>query len=172
MKNWSNAVMVFLVVAAAAVLLLDGARSDLLPEGSEAPPFDFEKHGGGRVTSAELKGQVVLLDFWATYCGPCREEMPWLVELGDELKAKGVRFVAVNHDPEDGPSLVAAYAKKVPGVDRFTAYGDPFTGGKYKVNALPTLYVIGKDGKVFASVRGATSEWRVRRWVNSALEAK
>ena len=167
-----NAVTVFLVVGAAAVLLLEGARgSSLLADGSEAPAFDFEKHGGGRVTSAELRGQVVLLDFWATYCPPCREEMPWLVELGNELDGKGVKFVAVSHDdPDDRAAVVPAYSKKVPGLEKYVAYGDPFTAGKFKVDALPTLYVIGKDGKVVASVRGATSEWRVRRWIKKALE--
>ncbi len=168
-----NAVTVFLVVGAAAVLLFEGARSTLLPDGAEAPAFDFEKHGGGRLTSAELQGQVVILDFWATYCPPCREEMPWLVEVGDELAAKGVRFVAVSHDDEeDRAAMIANFAKKVPGLEKYVVYGDPFTGGKYRVDALPTLYVIGKDGKVVASVRGSTSEWRVRRWVNEALEAR
>ena len=172
-KQLGNAVLVFLVVGAAAALMFEGAGGGLLEKGSQAPPFDFEKHGGGRVTSAELKGQVVLLDFWATYCPPCREEMPWLVELSNELEPKGVQFVAVSHDdPDDRAALVNAYAKKVPGLERYTAYGDPFVSGTYRVEALPTLYVIGRDGKIVAAVRGATSEWRVRRWLNAALEAQ
>jgi thiol-disulfide isomerase/thioredoxin len=169
-KVFSNAVTLFLVVGAAALLILDGFGGDTLPAGSEAPPFDLETLDGARVTSAELKGQVVLLDFWATWCPPCREEMPWLVELGQQYRAKGVRFVAASRDDE-WKQAVGAYARKsVPGLETFAVSGDPFTAGKYRVDALPTLYVIGKDGKIIGGARGSVSEWRVKRWLNAALE--
>lgn len=172
-KQLGNAVLVFLVVGAAAALMFQGSGGDLLPKGSVAPPFELERHGGGTLNSEALKGQVVLLDFWATYCPPCREEMPWLVSLSNELGPKGVRFVAVSHDdPSERTSLVAAYSKRVPGLDPSVAYGDAITGGHYRVVALPTLYVIGRDGKIAAAVQGSTSEWRVRRWLNAALEEK
>jgi thiol-disulfide isomerase/thioredoxin len=173
-KKWlTNAVTLFLVAAAGIVLMLQGAGGNLLPVGADAPAFDLERHGGaGRFTSAELKGKVVMLDFWATWCGPCREEMPWLVELAREYEGKGVQLVAASHDePDERQGAIDAFAKNdVPGVERYAAYGDPFTSGKYRVEALPTLYVIGKDGKIVASVRGSVSEWRVRRWLNAALE--
>ncbi len=167
----TNAVTLFLVAGVAVLLSLEGMSSNLLPEGAEAPAFDLEKYSGGRVTSAELKGQVVMLDFWATWCGPCREEMPWMVALAKEYEGKGVTFVAANQDePQDAKAAISSYLlHEVGGVEPFTAYGDPFMSGKYKVDALPTLYVIGKDGKVMASARGAVSEWRVRRWLNAAL---
>jgi thiol-disulfide isomerase/thioredoxin len=172
-KQLGNAVLVFLVVGAAATLMFEGATSDLLPRGSVAPAFEVDLPGGGRLRSEELKGQVVLLDFWATYCPPCREEMPWLVSLSNELSSKGVRFVAVSHDdPSQREALVAAYSKRVPGLERYAAYGDAITGGRYRVVALPTLYVIGRDGKIAAAVQGSTSEWRVRRWLEAALEAE
>ena len=115
---------------------------------------------------------MVLVDFWATWCPPCREELPWLVEVAREYEGKGVRFVAVSHDePADREAAVAQYVKtRQPELGKYVAYGDPFTGGKYRVQALPTLYVIGRDGRVVASVQGQTSEWRVRRWLKKALE--
>lgn len=174
-KSWvSNAITLFLVAAVAAVMLLEGFGGNVLPPGTPAPPFDFEKHQGGRVTSEELRGQVVLIDFWATWCGPCRGEMPWLVGLANEYEAKGVRFVAASHDDaEERKAAIDAYTRQnVPGLTRYAVYADPFTGAKYRVDALPTLYVIGRDGKIVAGTRGATSEWRVRRWLNAALEAK
>ncbi|MBK7861830.1 MAG: TlpA family protein disulfide reductase [Archangiaceae bacterium] len=108
---------------------------DGLKVGSEAPPFDFEQLDGTRVASASLKGKVVLLDFWATWCPPCREEMPWLVDLGREYGPKGVRFVAASRDDEDEwRPLVSEYAKKqVPGLEAYAAGADPFTAGKYRV---------------------------------------
>jgi thiol-disulfide isomerase/thioredoxin len=170
-KVLSNAVTLFLVASAAALLILEGYGGDTLPAGSEAPPFDLETHDGARLTSADLRGQVVLLDFWATWCPPCREEMPWLVELGREYQGKGVRFVAASRDEDGWKQAVGAYARKsVPGLEAFAANGDPFTAGRYRVDALPTLYVIGRDGKIVGGVRGSTSRWRVKRWLNAALE--
>ncbi|MBL8952296.1 MAG: TlpA family protein disulfide reductase [Myxococcaceae bacterium] len=173
MKKWlTNGVTLFLVAGAGILLSLEGAAGNLLPNGSTAPAFDLEKYEGGRVSSAELKGQVVLLDFWATWCGPCREEMPWLVEVAKEYEAKGVKFVAANADePDEAKAALAAYVKSdVPGVAAYAAYGDAFTSGKYRVRALPTLYLIGKDGTVLASAQGSVSRWRVERWLNTALK--
>jgi len=168
----TNAVTLFLVAGVAVLMALEGLQGgDLLPDGSEAPAFDLEKHGGGRISSAELKGQVVLLDFWASWCGPCREEMPVLVELAKEFETKGVKFVAANAGDEDPQAAVAAFVKReVPAVEPYVGYADSFMAGKYRVAAFPTLYVIGKDGKVVASAQGAVSEWRLRRWLNAAVE--
>jgi thiol-disulfide isomerase/thioredoxin len=172
-KKWlTNAVTLFLVAGVAILMSLEGLRGgNLLPDGSDAPAFDVEKYGGGRVTSAELKGQVVMLDFWATWCGPCREEMPWLVDVAKGYEAKGVRFVAANRDDDEPQAAIAAYLKReVAGLEPYVVYADAFMTGKYRVEAFPTLYVVGKDGKVLASAQGSVSEWRVRRWLNAALE--
>jgi thiol-disulfide isomerase/thioredoxin len=169
-KGLGNAVTIFLVVGVIVTVGFNELNDDLLPEGTEAPAFDLERFTGGRVTSAELKGRVVIVDFWATYCAPCRAEMPWLVEVAQEYESKGVTFIAVDEDPEEAPRLVAQFAKGVPGLERYVTYGDPFMAGKYRVEALPTLYVIGKDGKVAAKTRGQTHEFRVRRWIKAELE--
>jgi thiol-disulfide isomerase/thioredoxin len=172
-KKWlSNGIFLFLIAGAIAVIVFDNlGHGRMLPIGSEAPAFELDRLGGGRVTSAELKGQVVMLDFWATWCPPCRSEMPWLVEVAKEYEAKGVRFVAASVDDER--PAVGLYAKDVvPGLDRYAAFADPFTVGRFNVAGYPTLYVIGRDGKISASYEAEASEWRVRRWLNAALEAK
>jgi thiol-disulfide isomerase/thioredoxin len=171
-KKWlSNSITLFLIAAAAAVFLLDGLGSKLLPDGTVAPEFELDKLGGGRVASASMKGDVVMVDFWATWCPPCRSEMPWLVKLGDEYAAKGVHFVAVSEDDER--PMVGLYAKdKLPGLEHYAVFTDGSIGRRFQIAALPTLYVIGRDGKIVASTQGETSEWRVRRWLNAALEGK
>jgi thiol-disulfide isomerase/thioredoxin len=171
-KVLSNGIVLFIIAAALIVSMFESFQSGLLPDGTEAPQFELDKLGGGQVTSASLKGEVVLIDFWATWCSPCREEMPWLVELAKEYEAKGVRFVAAA-SPDDARPDVGVYAKDtVKGLDRYAAFVDPDTAHRFKVEALPSLYVIGRDGKIFASSRGETSAWRVRRWLNGALDAK
>ena len=173
MKKWfSNGITLFLIAGAITVVLFDGVGSNLLADGAAAPPFDLDKLGGGRVTSESLKGEVVMLDFWATWCAPCREEMPWLFEVAKEYEAKGVHFVAAASPDDDRPA-VGVYAKdRLPGLERYAAFADVLTAQRFKVAALPTLYVIGRDGKVLASVQGEATEWRVRRWLNAALETK
>jgi thiol-disulfide isomerase/thioredoxin len=171
-KTFSNAIVLFLIAGAVAVFVFDGVGSTLLPDGSPAPDFDLDKLGGGRVTSASMKGQVVMVDFWATWCGPCQAEMPWLVKVAKEYEAKGVQFVAAASPSDERPD-VGIYAKdRVPGLEKYAAFADSLTAQRFKVEALPTLYVIGRDGKVLASTRGETSEWRVRHWLNMALDAK
>jgi thiol-disulfide isomerase/thioredoxin len=170
-KLLSNGVTVFIVIGAIAVIAFDGFSSSLLPDGTVAPELKFEKLGGGTLEPSDLAGQVVLLDFWATWCPPCREEMPWLVSLEKEFEAKGVRFVAASEDDER--PLVGIYAKdKVPGLEPYAVFSNAAVVQKYRVAVLPTLYVIGRDGKIVASTHGSTSEWRVRRWLNAALDAK
>ena len=67
--------------------------------------------------------------------------------------------------------LVGIYAKdKVPGLEPYAVFANGAVVQKYRVAVLPTLYVIGRDGKIVASTHGSTSEWRVRRWLNAALE--
>src|SRR5262249_30544350 len=155
LKKWlSNGVVLFLIAGALVVSFMNDLQGGLLANGSEAPAFDFEQYAGGRVSLSGLQGQVVLLDFWATWCPPCREEMPWRLKLAAEYEAKGVRFVAVSEDePADRAEAVDGYVKSLqPGLARHAAYGDPLSASRYGVKALPTLYVIGRDGRVVASV--------------------
>jgi thiol-disulfide isomerase/thioredoxin len=169
-SNWISSALVFaLVVAAVVMAFLES--SDGKAGGGPAPEFSFERFTGGQVTSAELKGRVVMLDFWATWCPPCVEEMPMLVRVAKEYEAKGVTFVAVSHDdPEGREDAVAMFVNhREPGLKPFAAYGDPQTGAKYQVRALPTIYIIDRNGKIVASQTGQVSERKIRSWLDKAL---
>jgi cytochrome c biogenesis protein CcmG/thiol:disulfide interchange protein DsbE len=144
-----------------------------LPEEAVAPAFSFERLGGGTVSSAELKGQVVILDFWATWCGPCREEMPWLVKVAQEYQSKGVTFVAANiDDPDEQKAAVGIYVDSIPELKPFAVFGDAEDGARFQVRALPTTYVIDRKGMIVAAQTGQASERSVRRWLDKALEQK
>ncbi len=160
-KIFSNGVTVFIVIGAIAVIAFDGFSSSLLPDGTVAPELTFEKLGGGTLDTKELAGQVVLLDFWATWCPPCREEMPWLVSLEKEFEAKGVRFVAASEDDER--PLVGIYAKdKVLGLEPYAVFsnaaGDsevPGGGVADAVRDRPRWEDRGVDARLDERVAGA-----------------
>jgi thiol-disulfide isomerase/thioredoxin len=159
-----------LLLGTVALAVRELEDSQLLPAGDPAPAFRFTRFEGGEVTLEGLRGQVVMVDFWATWCPPCREEMPSLVKLAAEFEPKGVRFVAVSHDdPDEAQAAVAAFARQVPGLEHYAAFGVPETGQAYLVRALPTLYLIDRDGRVVASRTGQMSEGQVRRWLERVV---
>ena len=132
----------------------------------EAPPFRLEKFGGGSVSSTELKGKVVMLDFWATWCGPCISEMPVLLKLASEYEAKGVVFLAASRDdPSIAKVQVGLFIdQRAPALARYAAFADDGTADAYAVSAIPTMALIDRKGRLHASYLGAASEgaWRAR----------
>ena len=148
---------------------------DLDPDsraGQPAKDFRLETLDGAVVTLASLKGKVVVLDFWATWCGPCQEEAPTIRDLAKEYGSKGVTFWAVNRD--DGDTAVEATRAFVQQrhLEGFPAvFAGDALGAAYKVQFLPTLYVIGKDGKVRFARTGLVKESRLRQELDQALAA-
>lgn len=100
----------------------------------------------GTVSLDSLRGQVVYLDFWASWCGPCRASFPWMTGLDKKYRSRGLRIVAVNLDKDRAlaDAFLADYAAP------FTIAFDPKgnTAEAYGVSAMPSSFVIGKDGKV------------------------
>jgi thiol-disulfide isomerase/thioredoxin len=144
----------------------------LLAAGAQAPDFEVERLGGGSVRLSSLQGRVVLLDFWATWCPPCRAEMPWLVRLGASYESRGLTLVALSQDnPPDQRALVARYAEEVPGLARFAALGTHDVGRVYGAESLPTLYLLDRKGRVVDIAVGSRPEAAVRAAVDRALAA-
>jgi thiol-disulfide isomerase/thioredoxin len=113
----------------------------------------------------ELRGQVVVLDFWATWCGPCRIDMPRIEALHNELHDKGLRVFGVNGEETQ---VARSY------VDRngytFPTLSDPGmqVAQEYQVNALPTAVVIDKEGNVAAYLQGSGTKERLLEAIHAA----
>lgn len=111
-----------------------------------APDFSLEKMGGGTVKLSDLKGKVVVLDFWATWCGPCRMTMP-LLDQFYQSKPEGVEVYGINVWERGGNDKVAPFIEKA-GYKFPILFGKEETAGAYAVRGIPTMFVIDKEGKI------------------------
>ncbi len=152
--------------------VMEAQRSRLVPDGASAPSFELARHQGGTLKLDELRGKVVMLDFWATWCPPCREEMPALVKLAKEYEPRGLVFVAASRDEgERAPRLVEAFIRRnLPELAPYVVYAGDDMARAFQVSALPTLYFLDREGKVMDAQRGALSEDALRRRIERALE--
>lgn len=168
-----DVVVIAITIVAALLGFWDDSRAGLLGDDTAAPELELVHHQGGRVRLSDYKGKVVLIDFWATWCPPCVEEMPWLTALAQEYEENGVVFLAVSHDePAERVQAVNRFLEKVPALAPYVVYGDPVASKAYGVVALPTLYVIGRDGKIAGAARGAVSQSKVRAWLAKASQQR
>ena len=160
-RRWSFAVGIAMaVVFGTALAMKIRPQIDLLGVGSRAPDFHAKNLATGRATTlADYRGRVVLLNLWATWCEPCRVEMPSLERLSRKLGGGGSGFavVAVSID-EDGDSVVAAFARNL-GLT-FDILHDQSGAMKqtYQATGVPESWLISPDGVIIKKVIGA-SEW-------------
>ena len=129
-----------------------GAASAAVQLLANAPDFTLRSVGGANVRLAEQRGQVVLVNFWATWCGPCLQEMPHLNRLHDRYRASGFVLLGVNID--DDPRAATALAIKL-GL-RFPVLldTDKKVSRVYDMSAMPATLLIDRDGRVRHIHRG------------------
>lgn len=114
--------------------------------GQPAPDFKLAVLGGGEVELSKLKGQVVVLDFWATWCPPCREGLPIVTEVTDSMKDKGVVFYAVNQQEDE--KTIQSFLDRTKLKLNVALDSTGKVGNLYQLDGIPQTVIIGKDGKV------------------------
>lgn len=106
----------------------------------------------GEVNLAELKGKVVYLDFWASWCVPCRASFPWMAEIKDKYGPKGLEVVAVNLDKDRALADAFLEGREINFVIAFDKSGN--SAERYDLRGMPGSYLIGRDGSIQATHLG------------------
>lgn len=172
-----NPLALVVVAVVAATMLYFGfhmaqrSRADapaILGKSTPAPDFTLEKLDGGSMTLSDLRGKAVLLNFWATWCGPCKIETPWLVELQSQYASEGLQVVGVAMD-DSGKDEIAKFAKDM-GVNYPVLLGKEAVGDEYGgVPALPETFFIGRDGKIVDRIIGLKGRAEIEDSIRKAL---
>jgi peroxiredoxin len=147
-----------LIVAAAGFYLRahrqGGAGASRAAQHSPAPDFSLPDLSGQTLRLSDYRGKVILLDFWATWCDPCREETPHLVELQEKYRDRGFQMIGVSMD--DGPEPVREFYRQFH-INYPVVMGNAEVGERYGgVLGLPIAFVIGRDGRIYSKHIGAT----------------
>jgi len=173
-----------LASAAKAELVADGSGAGDLPHfvsplmSHPAPNFTLEDLSGKKVSLADYLGKAVLINFWATWCGPCKIETPWLVELRNQYASKGFEILGVSLDDLD-PDDKKMLAQEKRDIAKFAAqehmqYPVLIDGGSIDkpyggLDALPTSYFVDRAGNVVAAQLGLTSKADIEGNIHKAL---
>jgi peroxiredoxin len=120
--------------------------------GAPAPAFTLAARDGGKLSLADLKGQVVMINFWATWCGPCRQEMPLLAQLHDKYEPLGFTMVGVNVEPDSAAAV--DWLKGVPVSFPILFDTDSAVAGRFGVEGMPSSVLVDRNGQVRYIHRG------------------
>ena len=167
MGGWiATAVVAALLIGLIALGWSQRSRFTAAEVGARAPDFSLPTMDGDTATLAQYRGQVVLLNFWATWCPPCVYEMPSMERLYQDMRERGFVVIGISVDVDPGEwdeqgrsqGIVREYAERL-GVT-FPVLLDPdgTIESVYNVSGLPTTYVIGRDGRIEGRVVGGR-EW-------------
>jgi cytochrome c biogenesis protein CcmG/thiol:disulfide interchange protein DsbE len=145
-----------------------------------APAFTLEDLSGRKVSLDSYKGKAVLINFWATWCGPCKIETPWLIELRNKYASQGFEILGISTEGDDlNKDDKAGWAKDKAAIAKFVSEekvpypilidGDSLSQAYGGLDAMPTSFFVDRKGTVVAAQMGLTSESDIESNIKKAL---
>jgi peroxiredoxin len=150
--------------------------------GKPAPAFSLEDLHGKKVSLADYKGKAVLINFWATWCGPCKVETPWLVDLRNQYAGKGFEILGISAEGDDlAPGDKEGWARDKTAIGDFVQRmhmpypvlidGDSLAKPYGGLDAMPTSFFVDRSGKIVAATMGITSKDDIEENIQKALKS-
>ncbi len=143
----SRPVLAFLLLVSGAAAAVASAAP-----GGAAPDFTLAARDGSKVRLADLRGQVVMINFWASWCGPCRQEMPLLGQLQAKYEPLGFTLLGVNVEPDSAAAV--AWLKGVPVAFPILFDTDSSVATRFGVEGMPSTVFVDRNGQVRYVHRG------------------
>jgi len=148
--------------------------------GKPAPDFSLQDLNGKKVSLSDYKGKAVLINFWATWCGPCKVETPWLVELRNQYAPKGFEIIGISAEGDDvQPSDKEGWDRDKAAIIKFVhdehmpypvlMDGDSLSKPYGGLDAMPTSFFVDRSGKIVAAQMGITSKDDMEANIRKAL---
>jgi thiol-disulfide isomerase/thioredoxin len=173
-----NPIALILVALAIALGLYVGYHKARRPEATlgarlqsgTAPDFSLESLDGKTLRLSDFRGKAVLLNFWATWCAPCKIEMPWFIDLQKQYASQGLQIVGVAMD-DASKEDIAKFAKDM-GVNYPILIGKESVGQEYGgVDGLPESFLIARDGHIVDRIIGLRGKAEIENSIKKALDA-
>lgn len=162
---------IFPVLAVAVAIGIYFVSKEKVPadgRGKTAPDFSLSTLDGQPLRLSSYRGKVVVLDFWATWCVPCREEIPQFIRMQDQYGSRGMQVIGISMD--DSPEPVRSFYQEFK-MNYPVALGDAKLGEQYGgILGLPITYVIGRDGEIANKYIGAVSVAVIEQRVQALLQ--
>ena len=140
------------LLLACLALVTSGIAAAAAVPGSPAPALVLPARDGGKIDLASLKGEVVMINFWATWCGPCRQEMPLLAQLHTKYEPLGFTLLGVNVEPDSAAAV--DWLKGVPVGFPILFDKDSAVAGRFGVEGMPSTVFVDRNGQVRYVHRG------------------
>jgi thiol-disulfide isomerase/thioredoxin len=138
--------------------------------GKPVAAFDLKDLSGKQVRPADFKGKVVLVNFWATWCGPCLIEIPWFLEFKERYGSQGLEVLAISMD-EEGPKVVKPFVERHKMEPLRVAMGEESTGTLFGgLRGLPTTFLVDRDGNYYSKHEGLLTKEEVEGEIQALLQ--
>ena len=140
-----------------------------ITKGNKAPDFKYLDINGKEIKLSDLKGNLVYIDIWATWCGPCREEIPHLQKLEEAFKGTKVRFVSISTDKDKAKWEETVKGEKLGGIQLHTGGDEAFTSA-FRVKGIPHFILIDPEGRILEANMSRPSESKTVEYLSMYAE--